>query len=128
MVADYLATQGARVSAAVLLTWLSWNILVSALEGLTRLSLDKNGHHFADDIFKCTFMNEKFCILIQISMKLIPKGLIHNKSTLVGAKQVTSHYLNQWWPVHWLIYLTLGRNELITPGALIVHQIKSAVL
>ena len=27
----------------------------------------QNGHHFADDIFKCIFVNEKVCILIQIS-------------------------------------------------------------
>ena len=28
----------------------------------------QNGYHFADDIFKCIFMNEKFCILIKISL------------------------------------------------------------
>ena len=31
----------------------------------------------------CIFMNEKFCILIQISMKFVPKGLIDNKRALV---------------------------------------------
>ena len=30
-----------------------------------------NGHHFADDIFKCIFLN-KFRILTKISLKLIP--------------------------------------------------------
>ena len=24
----------------------------------------QNGRHFADDIFRCNFVNEKFCILI----------------------------------------------------------------
>ena len=37
-----------------------------------------------------------------ISLKFVPKGPIDNKSALVqvmvGAKQVTSHYLNQCWP------------------------------
>ena len=28
-------------------------------------------------------MNEKFCILIQISLKFVPKGLIDNKTALV---------------------------------------------
>ena len=28
-------------------------------------------------------MNEKFCILILISLKFFPKGLIHNMSSLV---------------------------------------------
>ena len=38
-------------------------------------------------------------ILIQISMKLVPKGQINNLSTLVHirALSVTSHYLNKWW-------------------------------
>ena len=43
----------------------------------------QNGRLFADDIFNCIFMNKKFCILIQISLKLIPKGSIDKKSALV---------------------------------------------
>ena len=43
----------------------------------------QNGRHFADDIFKCIFMNEKFCISIKISLKFVPKGQIDNKSALV---------------------------------------------
>ena len=34
------------------------------------------GQNFADDTFICNFMNEKFYVLIQISVKLVPKGLI----------------------------------------------------
>ena len=30
----------------------------------------------------------------------------------LGAGQATSHYLNQWWLVHWRIYVSLGLNEL----------------
>ena len=30
----------------------------------------------------------------------------------LGAGQVTSHYLNQWWLVYWRIYALLGLNEL----------------
>ena len=36
----------------------------------------QNVRHFADDIFKCIFVNEKFCILIKISLKFIPDGPI----------------------------------------------------
>ena len=43
----------------------------------------QNGRHFTDDNFKCIFMNEKFCILIPISLKFVPKGLIDNMSALV---------------------------------------------
>ena len=43
----------------------------------------QNGCHFADDVFKCIFVNEKFYILIKISLKFIPKGPIDNKAALV---------------------------------------------
>ena len=45
----------------------------------------QNGHHFADDIFKCVCVNEDISILIQISLKFVPKGLIYNKAALVQA-------------------------------------------
>ena len=32
----------------------------------------QNGHHFAEDIFKCIFVNEKLCILIKISLNFAP--------------------------------------------------------
>ena len=35
---------------------------------------DKNGRHFTGNIFKCIFINEKFCISIQISQKFVLKG------------------------------------------------------
>ena len=44
---------------------------------------EQNGRHFADDIFKCIFVNEKFGILIRISLKFVAKGPIGNKSALV---------------------------------------------
>ena len=43
---------------------------------LTHLSLDKNGRHFADDIFKRIFINEKFYFSIQISPKFVPEDSI----------------------------------------------------
>ena len=43
----------------------------------------RNGRHFADNLFRCIFMNEKFCILIKIPLKFVPKGLINNNPTLV---------------------------------------------
>ena len=43
----------------------------------------QNGRHFADDNFKCIFVNENGCNLIQISLKFIPKGPIDNIPTLV---------------------------------------------
>ena len=43
-------------------------------------------------------MNKKFCILIQISLKFVPKGPIDNKSALfrlVGAKPLAAPMLTQ---------------------------------
>ena len=37
----------------------------------------------ADDTFMRIFMNEKFCILIRISLKFVPKVPIYNTSALV---------------------------------------------
>ena len=37
----------------------------------------------ADDIFSCIFVNEKFCILIEISLKFVTKGPINNNPAFV---------------------------------------------
>ena len=38
----------------------------------------QNGRHFADDIFKCIFVDENVRIPIKISIKFVPKGPINN--------------------------------------------------
>ena len=38
----------------------------------------QNGRHFADDIFKCIFVNENVWIPIKILLKFVPKGPINN--------------------------------------------------
>ena len=43
----------------------------------------QNGRHFADDIFKCIFLNENVWILIKISLKCIPDVWIINIPSLV---------------------------------------------
>ena len=43
----------------------------------------QNGRHFADDIFKCIFLNENIWISIKISLKFVPKGPINNIPALV---------------------------------------------
>ena len=46
-------------------------------------TLRQNGRHFADDIFKCIFLNENVWIPIKISLKFVPKGPINNIPALV---------------------------------------------
>ena len=43
----------------------------------------QNGCRFADDIFKCSFLNEYHCILIKITRMFISKGSIYNIPVLV---------------------------------------------
>ena len=43
----------------------------------------QNGRHFADDIFKCIFLNENVLIPIKISRKFVPEGPIDNIPALV---------------------------------------------
>ena len=50
---------------------------------LNTLRLRQNGRHFADDIFKCIFLNENAWILIEISLKFVPKVQINNIQALV---------------------------------------------
>ena len=42
-----------------------------------------NRCHFADNIFKCIFLNENLLLSIRISLKFIPKGPINNIPALV---------------------------------------------
>ena len=43
----------------------------------------QNGRHFADDIFRCILVNEKFYILIRVLLKFLPKGPNDNNPALV---------------------------------------------
>ena len=43
----------------------------------------QDGCQFPDDILKCIFLNENISILIEISLKFIPKGPINNVQALV---------------------------------------------
>ena len=76
--------------------------------------LGQNGWHFAEDIFKRIFLNEKCCVSIWISMKFVPKCLIDNNWALV---QVMAWYRTgdkplpeQCWPTS-RIYAALWIDE-----------------
>ena len=64
----------------------AWNVQFHDKIRNTALKLieaDTNGRHFADDIFKCIFLNENVWIPIKISLKFVPKGPINNIPALV---------------------------------------------
>ena len=59
------------------------DLVVLECSGLNSSPPEQNGHHFADDIYRCIFVNEKFCILIKISLKFVLKGPTDNNPALV---------------------------------------------
>ena len=73
----------------------------------------QNGRQFPDDIFKCIFMNEKFCFLIRTSLKFVSKGPVNNIPALVQIRRQDISWTNPD-PVRWRIYVALEGNELIS--------------
>ena len=61
----------------------SFHCLGECLAWFNTLRPRQNGRHFADDIFKCIFLNENAGSLLKISLKFIPKVLINNIPALV---------------------------------------------
>ena len=55
----------------------------------------QNGRHFPDDILKCSFINEKFCISIRISLKFVHKGPIDSIPALVQIMACRWHELQK---------------------------------
>ena len=79
----------------VLIWWAIWDITVMMEVGWrsvqgpgsrdlsTHLPLDKMAAILADDNFKCIFLNGNDRILMQISLKFVPRSPIENKKALV---------------------------------------------
>ena len=65
------------------------------------MKLEENGQHFADYYFKCTFLNENYCVLIKISLKVVSKGAIDNKSSWVQRMPWCwtgdGSFITSWW-------------------------------
>ena len=57
--------------------------LLSQPQCVNTLGPRQNQRYFADDIFKCIFVNENVWIPIKISLKFVSKGPINNIPTLV---------------------------------------------
>ena len=57
----------------ILVVWLPFR----PIGDINTLTPRHNGRHFADDIFKCIFLNENDWIPIKIPLKFVPKGSIN---------------------------------------------------
>ena len=60
---------------------------------LTYQPRGQKGCHFADDIFKSSFMNEKFCLSIQILLEFAPNRSIDKPLPEPMLTQFTDTYM-----------------------------------
>ena len=73
---------------------------------------------WSDGISQCNFLNDKYDILAEISLKLVP--MRHWLMWWLGPDgSVTSHYLSQWWPWSVTPYGVTGVSYVAWPQALI---------
>ena len=106
-------------------------LLISKASGVNSSPPGQNGRHFADDLFRCIFVNEKFFILIKISLKFVSKHLTDNNSAfgldtgLVPNRQQAIIWSNVD-PIH-SIYTALGGDELIPLKAVPQEMIQISV-
>ena len=70
------ADNAAVLSKTLDTNWNRWLLL-------NTLRPRQNDCHFADDTFKCIFLNENVWISIAISLKFVPKGPVDNNPALV---------------------------------------------
>ena len=84
----------------------------------------QNGRHFADNMFKCIFLNENIWISNKISLKNVPWGLI-DRYVSTGSDNGLVSFRRQGiiWTnadaVYWCIYAEVGGEELkITTGVM----------
>ena len=75
-----IALMNNTISVMISLT-LSFEDICSGILNILRPK--QNGSHFADDVFKCIFLNENVWISLKISLKFVPKGPINNIPSLV---------------------------------------------
>ena len=78
-----------RNAAAEVVVCCCYTVVVMTVKQMTTVIIfnilrsRQNGRHFADDIFKCIFVNENVWIPIKMSLKFVPKGPINNIPALV---------------------------------------------
>ena len=103
--------------------------LTACHQSYTVIPPEQNGRHFADDIFECFFVNEKFLVLIKISLKFVPKVPIKSNPAfgLDNGLAPNRRHAIIWTnadPIYWRIYVN-SRNH---GSATISRDISSAFL
>ena len=84
----------------------------------------QNGRHFADDMFKCIFVNENVWIPIEISLKFVPEGSINNNPALfqiMAWRRPGDKPLSEPMMVSSLTHICVTRSLWVKPQTLIVN-------
>ena len=88
----------------------------------------QNGRHFTNDIFRSIFVDDKSCILIKISLKCVPKGVIDNNTSislvngLVPNRRQAIIWTNTG-PIHWRIYICGTRCRwVLNYGCMVIYN------
>ena len=92
--------------------------ILSRTQCVYTLRPEQHGHHFVHNIFKCIFIKENFCILIQISLNFVLMDPINNKSALVHSLALPPNMCQAitWTndhPVLWYLKASLGLDVVI---------------
>ena len=84
MIDGIITVNNKYVCMGLIITTRSW-LLDILLDDIDTLRPGQNCRHLAHDMFKCNFVNQKFCIFIPMSLRwdLFLKGSINNISSLV---------------------------------------------
>ena len=97
-----------------------WRIYAKNWATINTLRLKQNGRRFSRRHFQLHLWMEIYMFRLKFHWSLFPMVQLttseHWFSEWLGAGQVTSHYLNQWWLVYWWMYTSLGRDELTHDG------------
>ena len=94
----------------------------------------KNGCHFADDSFKCVFLNENVWISIEISLKFIPKGPINNIPALLQImawRRLGVKPLSEPMMVSLLTHICVTRPQWVNrreSGSTTLHNVKNLMI
>ena len=78
----------------------------------------QTGCHFADDVFKGIFLNENVWILLQISLKFVPKGPIDNIPSLVQImawRRPGDKPLSEPMTISLLMHICVARPQWVNP-------------
>ena len=103
---------------------------VKAVSHLNTLRPRQNGRHFADNIFKCIFLNENVRISLKISLNFVPNVPINNIPALVQImawRRLGDKPLSEPMVVSLLMHICVTRPQCVK-GSFVIEDVYLAFL